>query len=468
MIPTMKVVEDVQKFLRENSIGDSSVLVSVSGGIDSTVLLHILSDLKEEFELELSVAHLDHGIRGKASARDAEFVRKEAEKMGLDSTIDKRPVEEFAEEENLSLEEAAREVRYEFLSEVAENLNSDYVALGHNENDQAETILMHLIRGAGLRGLGGMKEITGRYIRPLLKNSREEIRDYARTNDLDYREDETNSDKDYLRNRIRHELIPELEENYNPKIKEKLASTAALAQEAQSFIAEQAAELVEEIRTDKDEPGICFLRDGVSGLHPYLKKVAIRQLIEEAKGDLKDVTSDHVQQVVEKLEQNPARTRLDLPDLTFTLRRGIGCFVKGFSPETQGTFSYRVEPEGGLEVFEADMELRFEFTSDREKLKSENFSSDSLTEVVDWGKVERPIVVRNRKTGDRFVPLGMDGEKKLKDFFIDAKIPYEQRDRTPLVCDNRGIIWVVGFRVDERYKITKHTKKGMIMKASTL
>ncbi|MBS3766183.1 tRNA lysidine(34) synthetase TilS [Candidatus Bipolaricaulota bacterium] len=444
------------------------MLISVSGGIDSTVLLHVLSDLKEEFELELSVAHLDHGIRGQASARDAEFVRKEAKKMGLDSTIGKRPVEEVSEEKNLSLEEAAREIRYEFLSEVSEDLNSDYVALGHNRDDQAETILMHVIRGSGLRGLGGIEEVRGSYIRPLLKTSREEIKDYASAEELDYRRDGTNRDTSYTRNRIRHELIPELEGNYNPKIKETLTGLGSLAKEAQSFISGKAAELRKEIRTKKDEPGVHFSRDGLSGAHLYLKKVTIRQLIKEAKGDLKDVNSDHVRQVAEKLEEKPARTRLDLPGITFILRREVGCFAKNFSEETMGSFSYQIDHEDKLKLEEAGMELQFEVTPDPEKFNPDNFSADSLTEVVDWGKVERSIVVRNREPGDSFRPLGMDGEKKLKDFFIDSKVPYERRDRVPLVCDSRSIIWVVGYQIDDRYRIRTQTNKGMIMKASTL
>ncbi len=452
------------------SIADCSIVVSVSGGVDSITLLRLLYELKDEQDLELSVAHLDHGIRGVASEEDAEFVREVAGKLGLPSTVEKRDVKDLSDTA-FSLEEAARRVRYDFLEEVKKKEAADYVALGHNRDDQVETVLMHLIQGTGLRGLGGMDPVRDFYVRPLLNTSRREIRDYAETNGLNYRQDETNRDTDHLRNRIRHELLPELEENYNPQIRKKVKELSSLADEARSFIQEKVTKEIEELDVEREDDQIRFQREGIQKLHPYLKKAVLRRLILKVRGSLKDVTSSHVRKVIDQLEKNPTVAQLDLPGVRFILRNGTARFLearKKVSENTRVEFDYEIELGEALVLEEAGMELTLQRTPGQDIPDPGDFSADSLTEVVDWSKVEQPIHVRNRKPGDRFVPLGMDGEKKLKDFFIDEKVPREERNYVPLVCDRNGVIWVVGYRIDERYKIKHTTEKGLIMKASTL
>ncbi|MBS3740378.1 tRNA lysidine(34) synthetase TilS [Candidatus Bipolaricaulota bacterium] len=461
----MQGLSEVRDFLTRHSIENSSILVALSGGTDSIALLHFLLELKEEFNLELSIAHLDHGLRGKASEKDARFVRSKAREMGLSATINKREVSRVVDEENLSLEEAAREVRYEFLSEIADEQGVDYVALGHNRNDQAETVLMNIIRGAGLRGLGGMQEVKGRYIRPLLKLKRDEIKNYIETRGLDYRRDKTNKNTDFLRNRIRHELVPELEDHYNPKVVENLTRMAELAEEAHSFIEDRADDVSRDIRIMKKVDETCFDRAKLSALNTYLQKAVIRKLISKVKGDLQDVTSTHVDNVLSKIGDEPARTRLSLPGVTFTLNRNTACFVREFNPGGQEEFRYEIQPGETLELEEVSISINLELVSKSEELNPEKYLSDSLTEFVDWGKVEQPIIVRNRNEGDRFKPLGMRGEKKLKDFFIDEKVPFEERDKVPIVCDKEGIIWVVGHRIDERYKLEESTERGLLIKA---
>ena len=466
----MKLIEDVREFLSARSIANCSIVVSVSGGVDSMTLLHLLYELKDEQDLDLSVAHLDHGVRGEASEEDAEFVREVAGKLGLPSTVEKRDVKKISDTA-FSLEEAARKVRYDFLAEVREKEAADYVALGHNRDDQVETVLMHLIQGSGLRGLGGMDPVRNFYVRPLLNISRREIRDYAEANGLDYRRDETNRDTGYLRNRVRHELLPELEENYNPRIRKKVKELSTLAGEAHSFIQEKVTDVLAELEVERAPGEIRFPRKELQELHPYLKKAVLRRLILEVRGSLKDVTSSHVRKVIDQLEKNPTAAQLDLPGVRFILRNGTARFLeerKKASENSGVEFDYEIELGEALELEEAGMELTLKRTSGQDIPNPGDFSADSLTEVVDWSKVERPIHVRNRKPGDRFVPLGMDGEKKLKDFFIDEKVPREERNYVPLVCDRNGVIWVVGYRINERYKIKHTTEKGLIMKASTL
>ncbi len=459
------VLESISNFLKDHSIEGKSLLVAVSGGVDSTVLLDCLVKLGADYSLNLTVAHLDHGLRGRDSRGDLEHVREKAAALGLKCITERRPVRKTVKDQKLSIEEAARKIRYDFLRETAEKTGADLVALGHNKNDQAETVLMHLFRGCGLRGLSGMKEVSGNYIRPLLRSSRSEILDYAESNGLEYRKDKTNKDTTYFRNKIRHDLLPELEENYNRHIVDHLVQTGNLAREAQSYFEEKVEEISAGIILMSEEQGKCFSRTELLKHHRYIQKKIIRKFIRDVKGNLEDITMIHVKEIIDKIRNEPARTRLDLPGVVFKLSRDRACFFHELKNDRAEDYYYETTPDSSLVIEETDIEIKFELNKNTEGVSLDDFSSDNLTEVVDWSKVEQPIMVRNRSEGDKFVPLGMEGTKKLKDFFIDTKIPHEERNGIPLVCDDSGIIWVVGHRIDDRYKLDKYTNEVLIMKA---
>lgn len=459
----MPVVEAVKKFIMEHSLEGSSLLIGVSGGVDSLVLLHTLVGLSDDLDLYLELAHLDHGLRGESSTADAEFVSACAEDLNLPVTVARRPVRADGE----SVEEAARRVRFKFLSQVAEENNLDFVALGHNKNDQAETVLMHLIRGAGLRGLSGMPAIRDKYIRPLLTVTRTQIRGYAEAHDIDYRVDETNRDRTYTRNRLRHDLIPKIEREYNRNLVDGLTRTAGLVGEAREVLLDLVGEAWDEIswRSDAHE-GVCLEAGELKSRRGFIRKELIRKGIAGAKGDLMDVTATHVELVENAIFNAQDRTQLDLPGITFVGDDDSACFFSNYTPEEKPEpFRFEVSVGGELTVEEAGVKLSFDRLSRDKAPDLSQLANDPSREVVSWNQVEPPIIVRTRENGDRFIPLGMDGEKKIKDFLIDSKVPVDKRDRLPLICDDRRIIWVVGYRIDERYKLDSSTDNVLLMEA---
>lgn len=458
----MSVKSAVKAFITRHCLEGCSLLVAVSGGVDSIVLLHVLRELCDGFNLYLEVAHLDHGLRGESSAADANFVSRKAEELGLVATIERRPVSADGE----SVEEAARRVRFNFLREVAEGKELDYVALGHTRDDQAETILMNLIRGAGLKGLSGMSEKRGRYIRPLLKVKSEEIEEYADENGLDYRVDETNKDKSYTRNRLRHDLIPKIQKEYNPNFEQRLIKTADLVRQARQVLEDRVESIWNRISTSPGgRCGVCIDTGELKTCSPYIRKGLIRKGIFEAKGDLKDITATHVELIEKEALEMTKKVKLDLPGVTFVGNDDRSCFFVGYEQEPPQSYTFEVSPGGEVKIDQIDLKLSFSVLRRKDAPDLTEIADDPRREIVNWNKVEPPIIVRTREDGDRLIPLGMEGTKKIKDFLLDLKVPVEERDRLPLVCDNRGIIWVVGYRIDERYKVNSSTDIVLLMKA---
>ena len=469
----MVVREQVVDFFQQLECGSSidRVLASVSGGVDSMVLLHVLNRIKDELDLEIGVAHLDHCIRGEESRKDARFVREQAEELGLDFFFRRVNVGEVTKEKSLSEEAAARKVRYRFLREIADDQDFDFVALGHNEDDQVETILMHLLRGAGIDGLGGMEPRRGRFVRPLLSCDGENILNYAEREGVSYRVDRTNYDTSYLRNHLRHELIPSLQKQYNPKFKDALVRMGNIIREANDLHQSLIEKKWPRILRDREKEFIALDVPSLESLHPFLRKIALRHAVRKIKGDLRDISYSHVRDILEIAEgEGTFPHYLDLPgDLQVRLSGSQIEIKKGeFTDSGKSDLEYSVEPEGSFRYPELGWQFRFHIKDFDPDLSDTRFPQEPTHEFVDWNKVVSPLIIRNRRPGDKFQPLGMEGKKKLKDFFIDEKIPYSKRDSIPLVCSGSDIIWVVGERIDHRYRVTETTSEVLKMRANRI
>jgi tRNA(Ile)-lysidine synthase len=457
--PEQRVID----FIRKQSLisaGDKLV-VAVSGGADSVCMLHILAQHCRDLGVELHAAHLNHQLRGAESDADAFYVSDLAHKLGVPATIERWDVAAYHDRKGGSLEEAAREIRYGFLAEVAEKLDASKVVTGHTRDDHIETVLLHLLRGTGTAGLRGLQprstllhnEKSDRLeiVRPLLDIARQETKDYCRRYRLSPRSDSSNESLSFLRNRIRLELLPVLR-SYNPGIDKALLRLADIAEDDISFIEEQTSLLWPNL-VQKDSNALYLDVTKMLALPRALQRQVFRKAVRELRGSLKDLEADHIEAMLESLSK-PAGKRFYLPDgltlsteygrLVMTPTRASLCPL----PRLVGTASINVPGETDLPGWRVRADIV------QQSLGSDNGFAASF----DLDKIGKKLVVRRRRPGDRFQPLGMNQTKKLQDFMVDAKIPRAWRDRVPLVSSSKQILWVVGWRMDDRVKVTKNTK----------
>ncbi|MFC1897389.1 tRNA lysidine(34) synthetase TilS [Chloroflexota bacterium] len=453
----------VLHFIREHHLVSSqqSLLVAVSGGPDSICLLHILMNLRKDLGINLHVAHLNHQLRGAESEADAQYVADLAHQLDIPVTVEQRDVKNYQARQHISLEEAAREVRYTFLTQVAKSIGVNRVAVGHTTDDHIETILMHLIRGAGTRGLRGLQSSSPWQpsqssliiVRPLLTVSREETADYCHRHQLMPRIDASNLSLSPLRNRIRLQLLPLLE-SYNPRIAEALLRTARIATDDLAFMGKETTLLWGKI-TQKQGNTISLDKKKFLKLPSALQRYLLRRVIEDLLGNLKDIETRHIEEIMDALTK-PAGKKLNLPSgLIFSIE--YNQYLIGSEPAALSPFPV-LDAEFPLKLPGKTVLLgwRIEATIiNREQMTAKN---NDFTAYFDPDKTGDKLLVRPHRPGDRFQPLGMSQPKKLGEFMIDAKIPSAWRQRIPLVCSPQHILWVVGQRIDERVKVTQNTK----------
>jgi tRNA(Ile)-lysidine synthase len=424
--------------------GDA-VVVGVSGGADSLALLYALRELKE-YRLKLIVSHLNHGIRPKEGKRDALFVEGIAKKLDLPFETREVSTPEFKKRSKLSLEEAARTLRYEFLREVLAKHNAQKIATAHTLDDQAETVLMRFIKGSGPLGLSGIPPVSqGQIIRPLIEVPRSEVERYLQGKKVKWVEDSSNREKIFLRNRIRHDLIPVLQK-YNPRIKETLAKTANIFRTEEDFIRSRAGNWLEYVFQHRDEDELLGTLSRYKAIPEALRPAFLRIAIEQIKGSLRQVSFTHVASADELLFSESSSGEIVLPG-GIVVAKGYDSFLITRKSRLEPKFSYRIASPGKWNFPHAELEI--------DTVEAESWGEDPFIQFFDRDSVEFPIEIRNYHPGDRFVPLGMKTRKKIKDLFIDEKIPRFLRSRIPIFLSKGQIMWVGGLRMDERFKVRK-------------
>lgn len=448
--------EKVGNYIKEHHMveKDGRILAAVSGGADSLCLLLLLHELRDELGFTLCAIHVEHGIRGEESLRDAAFVEKTCGEYGIPCKVCRCKALEYAREKGQTVEEAARELRYGLFQEAAQEFGADRIAVAHNQNDCAETMLFHLARGTGLKGLRGILPVRGQVIRPLLCIGRREIEEYLARRGQAFCVDRTNGELLYARNKIRHQALPPLVE-VNANAVSHMFRTAELVSEA--------AELVRDLCVRARETYACQREEGMHIskellLEPLLvQRETLLGLLSEMAGNGKDIAMVHVQQLMDLFARQNGRA-VDLPYGVRARRTYRGILLERREAEPkEGPWCREISagecvylPSYGYELY---TRLLDKFP------QNEEIPKKMYTKWFDYDKIKGTMRLRTRQEQDYLVIDAKGSRKKLKKYFIDEKIPEYRRDSVLLLADDAHILWVVGHRISEDVKVTEHTKR---------
>ena len=480
--------ESIKKLiLGESLIKDGDLLVvAVSGGADSLSLLHILHDLgKENFlSFSLFVAHLNHGLRGESARKDAEYVRRMAQKMGLPCRVATADCSAYARQRKLSLEDAARRLRYGFLRQLAKEIGATRIAVGHTREDQVETLLLNFLRGTGLTGLTGMKmerKIGAKglcLIRPLLKTSRRVLERYCREKGLSPRWDESNRETRFLRNKIRLELLPSLEKEYNPNLRQNLSNMAELLLSDHIYLEEAALQHFARLLIMEEDDLLELDGRALLAEHEAMQGRILRHAVKRLIGSTpREIGYYQIRAVLNLMRRGSPHGRLHLP---FGLRvaRSYTRLKIYLREKTQPHIPvpFKLTIPGKKALWEEDVFMLArlpplqEISWPPDERKEAYFDYDRVLRLLqNEGQIMAAdalpeLLVRTRRPGDYFYPLGAPGKKKLKKYFIDQKIPREERDQIPLVLAGGEIIWVVGKQLSHGCRVTEETKRVLVLR----
>ncbi len=450
-----------------------NILAACSGGPDSLTLVDLLAEYQQAGDIRLFVAHFDHRLRGDASSQDAAFVRRFCAERGLEFFYGSADLPALLRVQGGSLEELARSTRYRYLRQVVGQIGGGLIATGHHRDDQAETVLLNLVRGSGSRGLGAMQPLRGDVTRPLLCLDRCEIEAYCRQRNLQPCLDASNDDVVFLRNRLRHELLPVLKKEYNPAVVATLCRTASILADEQEFLRSQALELLPRT-VERFAWGCRIDADAFCRMHVAMQRELLRQLLEQLRGDTRGVGFVHVEQIRQLFLQEHGARRIALPgnwqarktyrDLIIEKLRYDGAQLET-NFERQSLQPVLLECPGETAVPELGVAIRCTRVSGDNPLPSD-LGPNKV--IFDCAALHFPLHVRRRLPGDMFYPLGAPGSRKLKKILIDLKVPVEKRERLPVVCDEKGILWLAGLRRAERGKVDETSRDLLVMELTRI
>lgn len=436
------------------------IVMGISGGVDSMVLLHLFDALREKFSLSLIVAHVNHGLRPDESKREAELVEKESMRLGLSFEYGQFDVEEFSQTAGLSVQDAARRIRFHFFKTLLVKYGARKIALGHNADDQVETILLRLFRGSGLKGLKGMLPIREkRMIRPLLETWRREIESYALENKVPYLVDSSNLKKDYLRNRLRLDLIPLIEKEYQPNFKELVLKTSAFLREEDDCLEREAEGACDRLIREEDD-AVSLKFSEFRSLQKAMQWRVIQKMLGKVyRGETEEEEEAWfaIDPVYKRLRHPPPSFSAELPHGFCLEKRYDRVILKKGRVKLIPPFEIDLLTPGQTLIKEIEREVWVEELDGKQR--QEDLPHSSETAYLDYQRLQFPLRMRNFRPGDRFQPLGVRGEQKLKEFFIDHKIPRHERPGVPLLISGERVVWVVGHRISDEVKVDEETQK---------
>jgi len=450
-----KAIKTIEKY-NMLSHGDH-VLVGLSGGPDSVCLLHLLNHLKGHYKLKISAAYIDHKLRPDEVPAEIEFCKRLCENLDIPFYTQAVDVKEIAKRERINIQEAARNLRYAALDQISINIKAHKIAVAHNADDQAETVIMRLLRGAGPAGLSGIPPVRKKIIRPLIEIEREEIEEFLKEKNISYITDSSNKSPKYLRNKIRQELMPVIK-SISPQGIKIISKTAEIMREENDFINVSVTKALMRLMSRRTDRKVELFCNPMEVLNIVVLRRALRVAIDSVK-DLKGIEFDHIDQIIQLIKKGKAGDRIYLP-------KGIRA-IKGYSTviitcEPPGKLStYTIEKPQSINIVEASLTLSL---NEMNRDEVTDFGDGKKIIYVDADKVKFPLIVRSRKEGDYFYPFGLGKRKKLQDFFVDEKVPRDERDLIPIIESNGEIICIAGYRLDDRFKIEHNTTRCLQIK----
>lgn len=436
------------------------MVVAVSGGPDSVCLLGVLHALSRDLDLSLHVAHIDHRFRGEESAEDRRFVEKLAKDLGLAATCESRDVPVYCAERGLSAQAGAREVRYAFLHHIAETTGARRIALGHTANDQAETLLMRLMRGAGISGLSAIPPVRENIVRPLIGSTRSEVLAYLHEQGIGFRTDPSNLKPLYTRNRVRHEMLPVLE-RFNPRIIEALATEADLLRDENDAMEAMLPGIMEKI-LHRDKEAVRIRREEFLSLLPAFRRRVLMASIELVAGDDSiDPSWTRTEEALGFMAEAQSGRSMEIPGGLLLEREYDDLVIHRETQKTAYCVPLAVPGETVVSALHLAVETDIMATLPDPGADGGNYLWQA---VFDYDKIPLPLYLRCRRPGDRFCPAGMGGRsKKLQDYFVDEKVPQMRRNAAPLLATEQDVVWIVGMRTDGRFLPGPGTKNYLVV-----
>lgn len=450
-----KVISTIKKYKMIDP--NDKIVMGVSGGPDSLCMMDILYNLKERFNLKLYVVHVNHMIRGEEAKRDAQFVEYMCSKLKLPFFLFEKEVKKIAREMGYSEEEAGRYVRYQAFEDVLREVKGNKIAVAHNKNDVVETVFLNLIRGSGIAGLIGIKPVNGNIIRPLIEIEREEIERYLKEKGLKPVVDFTNYEDLYKRNKVRLKLIPFINETFDVDIIGSIYRMAKITLDENDYLEKECKKAFNEV-CDSNNEGILADIKKLKSQHLAIQRRLVRLMYQKLKGDVYGLEYIHVEDVLNLLDKQTS-SKIDLPFEIEAIKDYNTLVMRKVKEKYKKTFWAKLNIPGITSIRDVGQFKAWILgIEDIKKLEI-----DKYTKFFDHDKIKGDIIVRNRRAGDIFSPLNLGGSKKLKEFFIDEKIPREIRDSIPLLALNNEIVWIVGYRISDKFKVDGNTKKVLMI-----
>ena len=463
------MLDKIITYIEENELIQKKdrIVLGVSGGADSVCLFSVLLELQKKYELELFVVHVHHGLRGEEADRDEVFVRTLVEQKGISYYPFWRNISEEAKEKGMTEEEAGREARYAAFYQVLRGVSANKIAVAHNQNDCAETVLFQLFRGSGLKGMCGIPPKRGEVIRPLLAVSREEIEQYLKEKGQSYCIDRTNLLPEYVRNKIRLSILPMAKEEVNEKAVEHIAKTAQHLREIEAYIRRNVESVYEGIVSKKNGQYLIKLSE-LQKEDIVIQKELIKLVLIKAAKKAKDIESKHIESILELMKKQTGK-RIHLPYRMTVYREYEYLILEKAEKRTK----QEAEKEGVMQELIPGRTYKNEILGveiclfvEKSEEKCQEIPQNTCMKWFDYDKIENGICMRTRKNGDYFQVNAAGGTKKLKDYFIDRKVPRSERDEQVLLADGSHIIWILGDRISENYKITEATQNILKVKVT--